>query len=139
MTSVSLKYKPLGAYLIEAGIVNSVQIDLALNEQQLSQRRLGEILSAWGWVEQQTIEYLIEKIVLPEQQAQNKNFENSEINLYQNFSEFGQESFAALHNKRRSIEVLQCNVHNATQPTFVRMGSGKVSKDTFVLIANANF
>lgn len=94
MTSVNLKYKPLGAYLIEAGIVNSVQIDLALNEQQLSQRRLGEILSGWGWVEQQTIEYLIEKIVLPEQQAQNKNFENSEINLYQNFSEFGQESFA---------------------------------------------
>ena len=94
MTSVNLKYKPLGAYLIEAGIVNSVQIDLALNEQKLSQRRLGEILSAWGWVEQQTIEYLIEKIVLPEQQAQKKKLDDSEINLYHNFSEFGQESFA---------------------------------------------
>jgi hypothetical protein len=31
---------------------------------------------------------------LPEQQAQKNKFDDSEINLYQNFSEFGQESFA---------------------------------------------
>ncbi len=48
-------------------------------------------------------------------------------------------AIGALHNKRRRIEVLQCNAHNATQRTFVRMGAGKVNKDTFVLIANANF
>ena len=45
----------------------------------------------------------------------------------------------ALHNRRRDIEVLQCNVHNATQHTFLRMCAGEVNKDTFVLIANANF
>lgn len=117
MTSVNLKYKPLGAYLIEAGIVNSVQIDLALNEQQLSQRRLGEILSAWGWVEQQTIEYLIEKIVLPEQQAQKNKFDDSEINLYQNFSEFGRE--IAIVPDANAISLLNLNTPSRKLEFFV--------------------
>ena len=118
MTSVNLKYKPLGAYLIEAGIVNSVQIDLALNEQKLSQRRLGEILSAWGWVEQQTIEYLIEKIVLPEQQAEKKKLDDSEINLYHNFSEFGQESFAIVPDAN-AISLLNLNTPSRELEFFV--------------------
>jgi glucan phosphoethanolaminetransferase (alkaline phosphatase superfamily) len=56
-------------YLVEAGIVNLAQVDTALTEQEDSERRLGEILAARGWVEQQTIEYLIEKVVLPERQV----------------------------------------------------------------------
>lgn len=62
--------KPLGVYLVEAGIVTPNQVKIALNEQKLSQKqRLGEILASHGWVEQQTIEYLVDKVILPERQT----------------------------------------------------------------------
>jgi hypothetical protein len=67
-------------YLVEAGIVNLAQVDTALTEQQDSERRLGEILAARGWVEQQTINYLIEKVVLPQRQAAREELSHPEKN-----------------------------------------------------------
>ena len=61
--------KQLGAYLIEAGLLTPAQLQVALNDQTMSDMRFGEILAARGWVKQQTIEYLMEKIVLPERKA----------------------------------------------------------------------
>lgn len=61
--------KPIGMYLVEAGLVTSAQVETALNEQKHSGRRLGEILVSHGWVEQPTIEYLMEKVVLPERET----------------------------------------------------------------------
>jgi len=57
--------KPLGAYLIEAGTITPEQLEIALKKQNRSGKRLGTILVDCGWVKQQTIEYLMEKIVLP--------------------------------------------------------------------------
>ncbi len=59
--------KRLGGYLVEAGLLTPAQIDVALNDQKLTGMRFGEILAARGWVKQQTIEYLMHKVVLPEQ------------------------------------------------------------------------
>ncbi|XHX80000.1 MAG: hypothetical protein RBJ76_08770 [Stenomitos frigidus ULC029] len=59
--------KRLGGYLVEAGLLTPGQIDVALNDQKLTGMRFGEILAARGWVKQQTIEYLMHKVVLPEQ------------------------------------------------------------------------
>lgn len=64
-----LKEKPLGVYLVEAGIVTLDRVDTALKEQQKSGKRLGEILVTRGWVKQQTIDYLIEKVVFPERRV----------------------------------------------------------------------
>jgi len=61
--------KPIGIYLVEAGLVTSAQVEIALNEQKHSGRRLGEILVSHGWVEQPTIDYLMEKVVLPERET----------------------------------------------------------------------
>lgn len=70
--------KPLGIYLVEAGIITPKQVKIALEEQKLSQdRRLGEILASHGWVEQQTIDYIVEKIILPERQTQPKQLSYS--------------------------------------------------------------
>lgn len=66
------KELPLGVYLVEAGIVTPEQVDMALNEQKFNTKRLGEILVEHDWVAQQTIEYFIEKIVLPERQTSEK-------------------------------------------------------------------
>ncbi|SRR5579883_640445 len=62
--------KRLGGYLVEAGLLTPAQVDVALNDQKLTGMRFGEILAARGWVKQQTIEYLMHKVVMPEQQPQ---------------------------------------------------------------------
>lgn len=67
--SKTVPKKRLGGYLVEAGLLTPAQVDVALNDQKLTGMRFGEILAARGWVKQQTIEYLMQKVVLPEQQA----------------------------------------------------------------------
>ncbi len=61
--------KRLGGYLVDAGLLTPAQVDVALNDQKITGMRFGEILAARGWVKQQTIEYLMQKVILPEQQA----------------------------------------------------------------------
>lgn len=71
-TSSPPLHKRLGSYLIEAGLVTTAQIDVALHDQRFTEQTtgrrmsLGEILHARGWVKEQTIEYLMQKIVIPE-------------------------------------------------------------------------
>ncbi|MGI2902328.1 hypothetical protein [Tolypothrix sp. VBCCA 56010] len=66
------KQKYLGECLIEAGLITPSQLETALKEQNSSGRHLQEILTKHGWIKQQTIEYFLEKIVLPEQLTANK-------------------------------------------------------------------
>lgn len=68
-SKVTAQKKRLGGYLVEAGLLTPAQVDVALNDQKLTGMRFGEILAARGWVKQQTIEYLMQKVVLPEQQT----------------------------------------------------------------------
>lgn len=63
-----MSLKPLGRHLVEAGLLHSSQVEVALRDQQQTRMRFGEILAARGWVKQQTIDYLMRKIVLPERQ-----------------------------------------------------------------------
>jgi hypothetical protein len=63
--------KRIGAYLVEAGLVSPAQIQVALNDQEITGLRLGEIVAAHGWVKQQTIEFLMNRVVLPERQEVN--------------------------------------------------------------------
>jgi hypothetical protein len=44
-------------------------VSVALNDQKMTGMRFGEILAARGWVKQQTIEYLMRKVIIPEQKA----------------------------------------------------------------------
>lgn len=61
--------KRLGAYLIEAGLITPAQVDVVLNDQQVTGMRFGEILATRGWVKQQTIEYLMQKVIVPERES----------------------------------------------------------------------
>jgi hypothetical protein len=61
--------KRLGGHLIEAGLLTPAQVDVALNDQQSTGMLFGEILVARGWVKRQTIEYLMKKVILPEEEA----------------------------------------------------------------------
>jgi hypothetical protein len=63
--------KRLGSYLVDAGLITPGQIEVALNDQQVMDggMRFGEILVTRGWIKQQTLDYLIHKVVEPEQTA----------------------------------------------------------------------
>lgn len=61
--------KRLGGYLVDAGLLTPGQVSVALNDQKMTGMRFGEILAARGWVKQQTIEYLMRKVIIPEQKA----------------------------------------------------------------------
>lgn len=58
--------KRLGSYLIEAGLLSEAQVDIALAEQKVTGMRLGEVVVKHGWINNQTVEYLMQKVVLPE-------------------------------------------------------------------------
>jgi hypothetical protein len=58
--------KPLGAYLIEAGLLSEAQVQVILADQLATDMKFGEIVAVRGWVKQQTIDYLMEKVIMPE-------------------------------------------------------------------------
>jgi hypothetical protein len=60
--------KKLGSYLVDAGLVTLAQIDVALNDQAfMDDMRIGDILVTRGWIKQQTLDFVIDKVVDPEQ------------------------------------------------------------------------
>ncbi len=61
--------KPLGLYLVEAGLLTQAQVEVALNDQKITGLRFGQVLVVRGWVKQQTIDYLMRKIIIPEREA----------------------------------------------------------------------
>ncbi len=58
--------KRLGDYLIEAGLLTTSQVEVALADQVTTQLRFGEVLIRRGWIKEETIEYLMQKVILPE-------------------------------------------------------------------------
>ena len=62
-------HKRLGSYLVDAGLINRGQVEVALNDQKATGMKFGEVLAARGWIKQQTVEYFMTKIVLPERKA----------------------------------------------------------------------
>ncbi|WP_026731632.1 hypothetical protein [Fischerella sp. PCC 9605] len=58
------RQKLLGKCLVEAGLLTSNQLEIALDEQNFSDRSLEEIFTMHGWIEQQTIDFFMEKVDL---------------------------------------------------------------------------
>ncbi len=61
--------KRLGAYLLEAGLLEPAQIQVANYDRAVTGKRFSEIVVEHGWIKQQTIDFFIKKIVIPEQRA----------------------------------------------------------------------
>lgn len=64
--------KRIGSYLVEAGLITQAHINVALADQKATGVRFGDILVIRGWITEQTIEYLMEKIVIPEREVAEK-------------------------------------------------------------------
>jgi hypothetical protein len=64
--------KRLGDYLVEAHLVTSAHIEVALRDQELTGYRLGDILVLRGWVKRELVEWVVEHKLLPERNLTNK-------------------------------------------------------------------
>jgi hypothetical protein len=73
------KPKRIGGYLIDAGLLTIDQVNVALNDQRATGMRFGEILVARGWLKEQTIEWVMEKVVIPEKKAFQRKQEQSTL------------------------------------------------------------
>lgn len=65
--------KKIGSYLVDAGLLTADQINVALNDQQATGMRFGEIIVARGWLKEQTVEWIMAKVVEPERRALRRN------------------------------------------------------------------
>lgn len=73
-------YKLFGSYFIEAGIVTPEQLQEALREQKnkYPYKKIGEILLVRGYLQQNTLNYFVKKIIRPEREKQR----NEKLNIY---------------------------------------------------------
>lgn len=64
--SMATSAKRIGGYLVDAGLLTAAQISVALNDQQSTGMRFGEIVVARGWLKEQTVEWIVNKVIEPE-------------------------------------------------------------------------
>jgi len=57
------KAKQIGSYLVDAGLLKPTQVKIALQDQQTTGMRFGDIIVTRGWVKKQTLEYIVGKVV----------------------------------------------------------------------------
>jgi hypothetical protein len=65
--SLSSSSKCIGNYLLEAGLLSAAQVDVILSDQASTGMRFGEIAVSRGWLKEQTIEYLMRHLIMPQQ------------------------------------------------------------------------
>ncbi len=61
--------KKIGNYLVEAALLTSAQAEVALCDQRATGLRFGEILVKRGWLKEETIEFLMHNVILPQRAA----------------------------------------------------------------------
>jgi hypothetical protein len=61
--------KKIGAYLVDAALLTTAQTEVALCDQQATGMRFGEILVKRGWLKEETIEFLMKHVILPQRAA----------------------------------------------------------------------
>ncbi len=71
LPTARLGCKRLGAYLLEAGLLTEAQVQVAMYDRAATGKRFSEIVVDHGWVKQKTIDFLMQKVIIPEQQATN--------------------------------------------------------------------
>ncbi len=65
--SFSLNHrKRIGGYLMDAALLTEAQVASVLCDQQSTRMRFGEILVQRGWLKEQTIEFFMRNVILPQ-------------------------------------------------------------------------
>jgi len=107
--------KRLGGYLIEAGLVTPDQVSVALNDQQSTGMRFGEVLVARGWLKEQTVEWIMRKVIVPEKTAQQRHASNQTVSQEQTIRQpIGQSPTTAAQPTVRTIPPSRFNRFQST-------------------------
>ncbi len=72
-TAEPMVFPPLGTYFVEAGLLSQAQVEVVLNDQEMTGLRFGEILVQRGWMKEATIEYFVDKLIEPERRSLQKS------------------------------------------------------------------
>ena len=62
LSILSTDSKRLGDHLLEAGLINPYQLEVAIHDQYHTGLRLGEIVVARGWVKEEIMEDLANRL-----------------------------------------------------------------------------
>ncbi|NJR65238.1 MAG: hypothetical protein HC772_07810 [Leptolyngbyaceae cyanobacterium CRU_2_3] len=108
--------KRLGTYLVDAGLLSSDQIKVVLNDQQSTGMRFGEIVAARGWLKEQTIEWIIQKVIEPERH-QRKHSSAAQVPSSANGSHSRPPNLHLLQTPAQSSELNQRSLANDTDAT----------------------
>ncbi|NCJ05902.1 hypothetical protein GS597_05120 [Synechococcales cyanobacterium C] len=73
--------KPIGDYFVDAGLLSPAQIEVILKDQASTGMRFGEIIVMRGWLKAQTIEFVMENVVMPQRLTLQKQQEYTQQRL----------------------------------------------------------
>ena len=62
LLQTNLDHKRLGDHLLEAGLITSFQLEVVMQDQEATGMRFGEILVARGWVKEEILEDLANRL-----------------------------------------------------------------------------
>jgi hypothetical protein len=54
---------------VEAGLLTPEQVEVALSQQKRTGIHFNEVITSNNWINHQTVEYIIEKVIMPEQEV----------------------------------------------------------------------
>lgn len=60
--------KRLGDYLVDAGLLSAAQVQVILQDQKISPLRFGELVLQRGWINEKTLNFIIQKVVIMERE-----------------------------------------------------------------------
>jgi hypothetical protein len=61
--------KRLLVYLLESGLVVQAQLPVLQYDREMTGKAFSEILIDRGWVRKQTLDFLVDRVIIPEQRA----------------------------------------------------------------------
>jgi hypothetical protein len=126
-----IRAKRLGGYLMEAGLLSNDQVTVALNDQRATGMRFGEVVVARGWLKEQTVEWVMEKVVLPERSSvethQKKLMNRQAIKQRQVAQKLADNEVPASSQSRAVARIPAPPTHTSQSPTMTQ--SSTVQQD----------
>jgi hypothetical protein len=69
--------KRLLVYLLESGLVVQAQLPVLQYDHEMTGKPFSEILIDRGWVRKQTLDFLVDRVIIPEQRARQRRSQQS--------------------------------------------------------------
>jgi len=92
--------KRLLVYLLESGLVTQAQLQVLQYDRQMTGKDFSEILMDRGWVRKKTLDFLVDRVIIPEQRARQTHTKRNRQRI-QPISALGKEYLEQQRQKAR--------------------------------------